>query len=69
MGEISVSVVLAGYNEEQNIDRAMEETYQALKARYEQFELILVDDASKDNTLEKMRSFAEDHPGTIVLPD
>lgn len=69
MGEISVSVVLAGYNEEQNIDRAMEETYQALKARYEQFELILVDDASKDNTLEKMRSFAEGHPETIVLPD
>ena len=69
MGEISVSVVLAGYNEEQNIDRAMEETYQALKARYDQFELILVDDASKDNTLEKMKSFAEGHPGTAVLPD
>ena len=69
MEEISVSVVLAGYNEEQNIDRAMEETYGALQANYDAFELILVDDASRDNTLMKMQQFAEGHPGTIVLPD
>lgn len=69
MDEISVSVILAGYNEEQNIDRAMKETYEALQEHYERFELILVDDASKDNTLSKMRQFAEDHPGTSVLPN
>lgn len=69
MIEKKVSVILAGYNEEQNIDRAMEETYRALKEKCEQFELVLVDDASKDRTLEKMEWFATEHPGTKVLPD
>lgn len=69
MTEKSVSVVLAGYNETANIDRAMEETYRTLKEHFARFELILVDDASKDDTREKMQRFAETHPGTTALPD
>ena len=63
----SVSVILAGYNEEQNIDRSMKLTYESLKDNFETFELILVDDASRDNTLEHMLSFEASHEHVRVL--
>lgn len=64
-----VSVVLAGYNEEDHINRAMQETYDALDENFKTFELILVDDASKDRTLDEMNRFAQDHPNVVVLPN
>ena len=67
--EKSVSLVLAGYNEEKNIEQSMQLSYQALSHAFEQFELILVDDASKDRTLEKMLAFADGHPFVTVLPN
>lgn len=63
----SVSVVLAGFNEEQNVDRGMELTYNALKDNFETFELILVDDASRDFTLEHMLAFETSHEHVRVL--
>lgn len=65
----SVSVVLAGYNEEENIDRAMRETYDTLVENFETFELILVDDASTDNTLDHMIEFSEKNSNVVVLPN
>lgn len=65
----SVSVVLAGYNEEENIDRAIQETYNALEENFEKFELILIDDASKDSTLNRMEQFASDHENAKILPN
>lgn len=65
----SISVVLAGYNEEENIDRAMQETYDSISANFEKYELILVDDASKDCTLEKMLKFEKNHNHVKVLPN
>ncbi len=67
--ERSISVVLAGYNEEANIDRAMSETYEALKDSFADYELILVDDASKDSTAAKMRAFSDSHEGVVFLPN
>ena len=51
--EKSVSVILAGYSEEANVDRAMIEIYSALVENFNNYELILIDDASKDSTLKK----------------
>lgn len=65
----SVSVVLAGYNEEENIDRAMQETYDAISENFEEYELILIDDASKDNTLSKMLEFEKKHTDVRVFPN
>lgn len=64
-----VSVILAGYNEEDHINRAMQETYDALEQNFKTFELILVDDASKDHTLDAMHQFAQDHANVVVLPN
>jgi glycosyltransferase involved in cell wall biosynthesis len=65
----SVSLILAGYNEESNIEQSMQQCYQALNNTFEHFELILVDDGSKDHTLEKMRTFSNMHPNIQVLPN
>lgn len=63
----TVSVVIAGYNEEENINRAAREMYKTLDASFENFELILVDDASKDRTAELMRIFGEGKDNVSVL--
>ncbi|MCI8616623.1 MAG: glycosyltransferase [Lachnospiraceae bacterium] len=65
----SVTLVLAGYNEESNIERSMELSYKALEKAFYNYELILIDDASKDCTLEKMYKFAEEHINVRVLPN
>lgn len=63
----SVSLILAGYNEEANVERCMRLSYEALSEAFETFEMILVDDASKDSTLEKMRLFSNEHENVRVL--
>lgn len=65
----SVSLVLAGYNEEKNIDQSMQKLYQALNENFENYELLLVDDASHDHTLEKMQVFASEHENARLLPN
>ena len=65
----SVSVILAGYNEEANIDKAMQEIFDALSENFEDFELILVDDASKDSTSLKMEKFKNENKNVVFLPN
>lgn len=63
----SVSVILAGYNEEKCIGAAMQKMYDTLNRSFEKFELILVDDASKDHTADLMQKFAEDKENVVLL--
>lgn len=65
----SVSMILAGYNEEENIEQSMNVSYEILNEKFEKFEMILVDDASKDKTLENMKRFSEIHDNVRVLPN
>lgn len=62
-----VSVVMAGYNEEQLAEKSMASVYAALADNFERFELILVDDASKDETLARMEAFGRTHEHVVVL--
>lgn len=63
----TVSVILAGYNEEDNIEYAMEETFRSLNDNFHVYELLLVDDASRDSTLDRMEAFASTHEHVRVL--
>lgn len=54
-GAIKVSVVLSAYNEAKTIERAMRSV---LQQSFRNIELIVVDDASTDNTLEVVRTIA-----------
>lgn len=62
-----VSVVMAGYNEEQLATSSMAAVYTELESNFDKFELILVDDASRDNTLALMKEFEKTHEHVAVL--
>ena len=54
----SISVVICAYNEENNIKTVIEDTVRVLVAMAADYELVVVDDGSRDNTLEVVRSYA-----------
>lgn len=54
-----VSIIVPAYNEEVNIVRTIESL---LKQDYPNFDIIVVDDGSKDSTYEKVSAAFKDHP-------
>lgn len=58
---MEISYVLAGYNEEKIICEAIEKCIIMLERDFDDYELILVNDASKDNTGKIMEHFAENN--------
>lgn len=54
-----LSIVLPAYNEEDNIERAYERIRSVLLPEQIPFELIYVNDGSKDGTIEKIRSLSD----------
>lgn len=54
-----LSVILPAYNEEGNIDVAYEKIRSVLAPEQIEFELVFVDDGSKDRTFEEIRMLAE----------
>ena len=61
-----LSVVIPMYNEEDNVDRLVKEVNQAL-ADHPDFEIIIVDDGSKDNTLTKLNYLLPQYSHLKVL--
>lgn len=55
----SVSLVLAGYNEEPNVEKAIQEAISVMEGNFSNWELILVDDGSLDGTAEIMRKYSK----------
>jgi len=61
-----VSVIMPAYNEADHIKYGIEETMQAFKNLGCDFEIIVVDDGSTDNTLEQVRESAKKYSNIIV---
>jgi dolichyl-phosphate beta-glucosyltransferase len=66
-----LTVVVPAYNEEQRLEPTLEAMERWLQARGESFEVVVVDDGSRDATLEIARGFAGRHPGfrAVGLPE
>jgi undecaprenyl-phosphate 4-deoxy-4-formamido-L-arabinose transferase len=62
----SVSVVIPVYNEEPNLPELLERCLRACASMGNPFEIILVDDGSKDASARLIAEAAEEHPGKIV---
>ncbi|MDB5010613.1 MAG: glycosyltransferase [Mucilaginibacter sp.] len=62
-----LSVVIPAYNEEKNISFLVSELVRTLTSTIYDFELILVDDGSKDNTLNEIKVQAEIHPNIFYI--
>lgn len=58
----SISAVLPAYNEEENIERAVRDTAAVLDELGCDYEIIVVDDGSKDNTSEVVRGLQSEFP-------
>lgn len=63
----SVSFVMAGYNEEKILHEAVRQVSAVLDASFEDYEIILVDDGSKDRTLQIMQECQQEFPNVHVL--
>ncbi len=64
---MEVSYVLAGYNERKLIESSVNKCIEMLERDFSDYELILIDDASKDGTGDIMRRFAQNNPKVKYL--
>ena len=60
MSKIQISVVIPVYNEEANLDALMKRLVPAMKGIGKRFEIVLIDDGSRDNSLNILREFAKE---------
>jgi len=59
--------VLPAHNEEPNIRTVVEEAAQVLPTAFTDYEIVVVNDGSKDNTLEIAQALAEENPHVRVV--
>ena len=64
MKQPKISVVIPVYNAEKEIDRCMQSIY---NQTFTDYEIILVNDGSADNSLAKCRAYAEKDPRVTVI--
>ena len=62
-----ISVIFPAYNEEENIRSAMERALDAMLPRFDDFELLIIDDGSRDRTGLIAEDLANTHPEITVL--
>jgi len=58
MSDLKISVVIPVYNEEANLDALMKRVLPVMKGMGKKFEIVLIDDGSRDNSLNMMKAFA-----------
>jgi len=66
-GQLHLSVVAPVYNEVENVERLWDALYPVLQALNKPYEVILVDDGSRDGTREKLRELAGRYPMLRVI--
>lgn len=64
---VAVSVVIPVYNEEANLPELLRRTLAALRALQTQFELILVDDGSRDKSRSLLEAAAHENPEVVAV--
>lgn len=62
MEKMDISIVIPAYNEEKRIGTTLKKVYNYFKNSGLNFEIIVVDDGSKDSTVNIVKNFSIDHP-------
>ena len=63
----SITVIFPAYNEEENIGRAIRQSMEAMTPRFDTFELLIIDDGSRDATGSIAETLAKTYPEVTVL--
>ena len=66
---VKLSIVVPCYNEEENVAKLYDETQATMIANNIYFEMIFVNDGSKDSTLDIARSYEHRYPGIVRVLD
>ncbi|OGV96075.1 hypothetical protein A2W24_00870 [Microgenomates group bacterium RBG_16_45_19] len=70
MTTIDLSVIIPAYNEQTNFKTAVfDEVYQYLKGQFRRFEIIFVDDGSRDDTAQMLKAYCQRRPETKLIPN
>jgi glycosyltransferase involved in cell wall biosynthesis len=64
---LDLSVVIPCYNEEESVERLLDEVHAALKPTGLSYEVVLVDDGSRDKTFEILSQHAKTDPALTVV--
>jgi len=64
---MEISVIFAAYNEAEGIRQTIARSLEALRPRFERFEIIIVDDCGQDGTGKIADELARQHPEVVVL--
>ena len=67
MNPIKISIVLPAYNEGKNIAKNVQTVYQCFQEKLDNFEIVVVDDGSKDDTLKNAKLAAADNSKVVVV--
>lgn len=66
-GHVEISVVIPAFNEEIRLTATLPRLWKSLKNRFSTFEIIVVDDGSRDRTAEIVSRFGLCHPETRLV--
>lgn len=64
---VEITVIFPAYNEEENIRSAMKRALDAMRPRFGKFELLVINDGSRDHTGEIAEDLARENPEITVL--
>lgn len=64
---VFLSIVIPAYNEEKRIEETLEKILNYLKTKNYQYEIIVVDDGSSDNTVKVLETIAKENKNIFIL--
>jgi dolichol-phosphate mannosyltransferase len=67
MNKLSISVIVPCYNEEAVIDETFRQLKEVLEATFTHFEILFINDGSRDQTFVKLQAIALKHPFVKVI--
>lgn len=65
--KMEISIVMPAYNEEENIESTVRACAAALKAMGKKGEVVVTNDGSRDNTLERLRRLSGEVPNLVIV--